>query len=99
MGCIYFETLIWLLYGNVELERFGQDLGTERRFYSIDESRSNTTSAADVHPAVRKWAEWMLKDPRCRGETAVGQLLRLVMDRFLVVEVGDMHKFRRTYSV
>ncbi|PNP74384.1 hypothetical protein FNYG_12433 [Fusarium nygamai] len=89
MGCIWFEFLVWLMYGQDGLARLKSGFDRVRsdfiRFYEIDEK-----DVAKVHRVVKEWMDHMAKDPVCEvGETALGNLLELIRDRLLVVELPD----------
>ncbi|KAF6803119.1 tol-like protein [Colletotrichum musicola] len=87
MGCIYFEFLIWMLYGKNELDHFGEEItskndGTGRKFFEI------VAGEARIKPSVQKWIEHIRADRRCPENTAVRQLLELIATRLLVVNLG-----------
>ncbi|KAF4884864.1 Serine/threonine-protein kinase RAD53 [Colletotrichum fructicola] len=88
MGCIYFEFLIWVLYGKSELVRFGEDIthreNRSRQFFEV--VGSGAVGAAKIKPSVQKWVDWMRKDPRCPRNTAVREILELICTRLLVIE-------------
>ncbi|KAK1657391.1 kinase-like domain-containing protein [Colletotrichum godetiae] len=90
IGCIYFEFLIWLLYGKAELVRFGDDIAhpvnRTRQFFDV--SGAGVTGAARVKPNVQKWMEWIRRDPRCPPNTAIRKVLELVCTRLLVIAVS-----------
>ncbi|KXH36815.1 serine/threonine protein kinase-44 [Colletotrichum salicis] len=90
IGCIYFEFLIWLLYGKAELVRFGDDIAhpvnRTRQFFDV--SGAGVTGAVRVKPSVQKWMEWIRRDPRCPPNTAIRKVLELVCTRLLVIEVS-----------
>lgn len=90
IGCIYFEFLIWLLYGKAELLRFGDDIAhpvnRTRQFFDVH--GSGVTGAASIKPGVQKWMDWIRRDPRCPPNTAVRKLLELICKRLLVIEVS-----------
>ncbi|KAF2734668.1 HET-domain-containing protein [Polyplosphaeria fusca] len=98
MGCIYFEFIIWLLYGFAELERFRGELGVDRKFYSTEQPKSSRVGTGELHTSVRKWVEWIQKDSRCPENTAIGRLMQLIIRRLLVANVGALHRVRRTES-
>ncbi|KAK8078886.1 TOL protein [Apiospora phragmitis] len=90
MGCIIFEFVIWLLYGNDALERFYQDLqGTSRNpcpYFELSAPGSGGGPA--VHRAVHTWAAHLQKnDPECGADSAIGDLLRLVRNKLLLVDL------------
>ncbi|KAK2773781.1 protein kinase domain-containing protein [Colletotrichum kahawae] len=90
IGCIYFEFLIWLLYGKAELVRFGEDIthpvNRTRQFFDV--LGSGVTGAAKIKPDVQKWMDWIRRDPRCPSNTAIRKLLELICTRLLVIEVS-----------
>ncbi|KAM5377935.1 hypothetical protein ACJZ2D_004839 [Fusarium nematophilum] len=91
MGCIIFESVVWLLYGNAGLDEFwGNGKQPEcsaphSLFFTLGGSRSQ------VNNLVGKWIDHILaEDDRLSGghKTLIGDLLRLVRDKLLVVELG-----------
>nr|RBQ96365.1 hypothetical protein FVER53263_20066 [Fusarium verticillioides] len=89
MGCIWFEFLVWLMYGPDGLARLKSGFDRVRsdfiRFYEIDNK-----DVAKVHRVVTEWMDHMAKDRVCQvGETALGNLLELIRDRLLVVDLPD----------
>ncbi|KAK1621936.1 kinase-like domain-containing protein, partial [Colletotrichum phormii] len=90
IGCIYFEFLIWLLYGKAELVRFGDDIAhpvnRTRQFFDV--SGAGVSGAARIKPNVQKWMEWIRRDPRCPPNTAIRKVLELICTRLLVIEVS-----------
>ncbi|KAK8063653.1 hypothetical protein PG996_008305 [Apiospora saccharicola] len=99
MGCIIFEFVIWLLHGNDALERFYQDLQGNARnacpYYELPTPGSGDGPA--VHHVVQAWTAHLQKnDPECRSESAIGDLLRLVQRKLLVVDLppsrGKTHR-------
>ncbi|KAF4833861.1 Serine/threonine-protein kinase ULK3 [Colletotrichum tropicale] len=88
IGCLYFEFLIWMLYGKDQLSRFGQDITSpdgSRKFFEVI-----GPGTARLKPRVQKWIEWISRDPRCSETTAVHRLLQLIRLRLLVVDVGTV---------
>jgi serine/threonine protein kinase len=90
MGCIYFEFIIWLLYGSVELDRFIMDLGDNKRFYESD-----STKKPKLHHVVETWAEHIRNDRRCPPDTALRWLLDLVIDKLLCTDMGTIPTVKR----
>lgn len=91
MGCITLEFLIWLAYGNKELQRFNDTLARADpenvRFYEIKQV-TGSKFVANVHPVANKWMNHMAQDPIFKsGETAMGNLLEIVMKCLLVVKL------------
>lgn len=92
MGCIILELIIWLLYGNDELEKFNNNMrkalaGNSSPYWMVDERRPG--ARAKVHPHVTGCLDFINKrDPECRGDsTAIRDLLELVQTRLLVVQL------------
>ncbi|KAJ4246499.1 hypothetical protein NW762_013439 [Fusarium torreyae] len=88
MGCITLEWVIWILYGNDQLQRFYSHLkgyGNDfTPYYQLDAKSSQKT--AKVHPAVVHWISHITKThPECQEESAIKDLIQLVEDRLLVV--------------
>lgn len=91
MGCIILELIIWLLYGYEELVKFNNSMkyalgGNSSPYWVLDESR--TEAHAKVHPHVTESMKIVKRDPECLGApTAIGDLLKLVERRLLVVRL------------
>ncbi|KAJ4390805.1 hypothetical protein N0V93_004403 [Gnomoniopsis smithogilvyi] len=81
MGCISLEFLIWLAYGQDELQRFNQSF--KGPYYEVQ----NGVTAV-VKDKVTRYIQRMEIDPAFKvGETALGDLLELVRDNLLVVKL------------
>jgi serine/threonine protein kinase len=86
MGCVMFELVIWLLHGNEALDDFNNiwlnepGYGTTP-YFEWDPKRRQV----EVHPVVNDTIKSLLRDQECQGETAIGDLLRLIQKRMLVV--------------
>ncbi|KAJ4315291.1 hypothetical protein N0V84_008447 [Fusarium piperis] len=93
MGCIIFESVVWLLYGKQGLEMFWANKRQPRcsephsLFFTLDDA---------IHPEVNEvvinWINHILgEDERLTDQprTLVGDLLALVRDKLLVVEVDE----------
>lgn len=85
MGCITLEWIVWILYGNEQLQRFYSHLkGYGNNFtpyYQLDAQRR-----AKVHPAILHWISHIkATHPECQQESAIKDLLQLVEERLLVV--------------
>ncbi|KAF2683626.1 hypothetical protein K458DRAFT_304318 [Lentithecium fluviatile CBS 122367] len=90
IGCIYFEFLVWFLYGMKELRRFNrstnEDLSSPSPFFQIDTKGGKRV--ARVHSITTHWMEQMAQDPACRiGSTALGDLLDIIERGLLVVKL------------
>lgn len=82
MGCVIFEYIVWLLYGFDGLSDF-QSLDIPSFYHAYEE---NGIQKARIHPDVDRWMIHMAKDQACR-ETAIGDLLKIVQKRLLVVKL------------
>ncbi|RGP80743.1 serine threonine kinase [Fusarium longipes] len=92
MGCIIFECVIWLLYGNKEgLGQFYKgkndiDAHRETLYFTAD----LTARQAQVSGVVRRWMTHILEvDPECNRSTpsVIKDLIILVRDKLLVVDL------------
>jgi serine/threonine protein kinase len=88
LGCIYLEFIIWLLYDTAGLNRFRSEIGT-KKFYVLQPNQAGQMVAAGINEEVKKWIEWIQKDPRCPGTTGLGRLVNLIETRLLVVSVEE----------
>ncbi|EAA32707.3 HET-domain-containing protein [Neurospora crassa] len=93
MGCVMLEFVIWLLYGNETLKRFNVQITTK----SSGSWFMKKGQTAKLHDTVAQTMNFMLEsDPECQDGTAVGELIRLVKERLLVVHLGpDTKKLQR----
>ncbi|KAF2621900.1 HET-domain-containing protein [Macroventuria anomochaeta] len=89
MGCITLEFIIWILYGNDELNNFYTQVqgGDKQRlcqyFEMLDVGQARR---AEVHPVVLRWISHIEKvDPECQRDSATRDLIRLVREKLLVV--------------
>ncbi|KAL2878789.1 hypothetical protein SGCOL_006018 [Colletotrichum sp. CLE4] len=80
LGCLYLEFLVWMLYGNVMLESFRQDIGPGQPYYRKEPE-------VGLKDSVKNWIKIIKDDPRCTPirETAIGRLVNLIENRMLVV--------------
>jgi hypothetical protein len=93
MGCITFEFIIWLLYGNEALVDFYDQAEKESapadfQYYKM--RGSGAESRSTVHPTVIRWMDHMQKhDPECRqsSKSALKDLLQIVREKLLVVDL------------
>ncbi|KAI4689686.1 uncharacterized protein J4E88_003041 [Alternaria novae-zelandiae] len=97
MGCITFEFIIWILYGNDELTNFYKQIeGNAQQicqYYEVLDA--SEPESARVHPVVLKWMEHIQnKDPECSaGRTsATKDLLKIVREMLLVVNLPPNRK-------
>jgi serine/threonine protein kinase len=83
MGCVIFESVIWLLYGSSEITRFQQiDTPTAATPYwrKTSGGRYQLTERADL------WMQHILKHD-AKQASAIGDLVKLVRDRLLKIEL------------
>ncbi|KAH3959712.1 hypothetical protein HBH64_022360 [Parastagonospora nodorum] len=93
IGCITFEFIIWLLYGNEALVEFYEQAESssspsEFQYYKLQ--RTETGSRSVVHPTVIGWMDHIQKeDPECHIESAsaLKDLLYIVREKLLVVDL------------
>ncbi|KAK4203972.1 kinase-like domain-containing protein [Triangularia verruculosa] len=87
MGCVILEFVIVILYGNKGLDTFydqqkiRENLNMDTLYFSVDRN------VARVSAIVRHWIAQILKDAECDRPSALGDLVRLVRDRLLIVEL------------
>ncbi|KAK7404072.1 hypothetical protein QQX98_010158, partial [Neonectria punicea] len=90
MGCIIFESVVWLLYGKKGLDRFWENEQQPQcsephsLFFTLGKSHTR------VNYVVKGWISHILaEDERLRKQprTLIGDLLALVRDELLVVEL------------
>jgi serine/threonine protein kinase len=74
MGCIVLEFLTWILHGREEL----------RKFNASFESYATPSVTSPLHQVAQNWTEFMLRDPRCARNTALGEILDFNKKRLLV---------------
>lgn len=80
MGCVLLECIIWLLYGTEEVSRLPLNLS---RFW---QTRIDNRY---VHQQVEDWMRRMENDERCSSGTPMGELLKLMRERLLVVDTNQ----------
>ncbi|KAE9367916.1 kinase-like protein [Stipitochalara longipes BDJ] len=95
MGCIFLEFSIWLLYGFEAINSFGYardapDFG----FYTLNSEKT----AAETHRVVFKAINAVLEDPRCGEGTALGVLVKLIVDHLIQVEVERRYSADELYD-
>ncbi|KAI1876173.1 uncharacterized protein JN550_001669 [Neoarthrinium moseri] len=87
-GCVILEFIIWLLEGPKGLKDFNDKIVDEFRkechYFELKKENGQTTSK--VHTAVEHKMKSLSSHPWCeQSKTALGDLLKLVRDRLLVV--------------
>ncbi|KAK1547678.1 protein kinase domain-containing protein [Colletotrichum paranaense] len=82
LGCLYLESLIWMMYGYEGVQKFHQNVGPGEPYFVKDAS-------VDLKDAVKGWIKEIKQDSRCAPveRTAVGRLVSLIEERMLVVRV------------
>jgi hypothetical protein len=91
MGCIMFESVLWLLYGNEVQHSFANETTQETpvgTIYWTPESMLASVKTARVNELTTKCINHMMaNDPECRPGTAVGDVLALIKEKLLVVKL------------
>ncbi|KAH9909794.1 hypothetical protein F4778DRAFT_14888 [Xylariomycetidae sp. FL2044] len=90
MGCIALEYVIWLLYGNDEVDALYEEIKQSSQssqqvcqYYEVE------NNMAKVHRVVRDCMDQMQeKDPECKEGCAIGDLLKIIRTRLLVVPLS-----------
>lgn len=86
MGCITLDFTIWLLYGNIELGHFYNQIRGDTpvsQYFEIPEAEPKTPQ---VHRVVLRWMNYIQDtDPECLQDSAIRDLLKLVREKLLVV--------------
>jgi serine/threonine protein kinase len=93
MGCITFEFIVWLLYGNEALVEFFNQADilsspSEFQYYKLQGTGAGLRHI--VNPLVTSWMDHMQKhDPEFRqsSKSALKDLLQIVQDQLLVVDL------------
>lgn len=99
VGCIILELMVWLLYGNSELESFTRSINVASKsgspYWLMEED--GTQRRAQVHPKVRACMDHIARDPECNGArvTAIGDLLTMVRTQLLVVQLPPTTVLKR----
>ncbi|KAK5677888.1 hypothetical protein LTS10_009771 [Elasticomyces elasticus] len=93
LGCILLETVIWFLYGYDELEHFWDTrIDTSKGTLYYTTTSTGTGTMGEVSVTASSWMKHILEhDPECNGQegTALGDLLKLVQQRLLVVAISN----------
>ncbi|KAJ4305480.1 hypothetical protein N0V90_001011 [Kalmusia sp. IMI 367209] len=90
LGCIYLEFIVWLLYGAKELRNFRNedDWNLVLGFYDLKRLRDSPKMTAQLSNRVQRYIDRIKHDKRCSPNTALRDLLELIVDSLLVVEIG-----------
>jgi serine/threonine protein kinase len=93
MGCITFECILWLLYGNdalVEFYRQAERSSAPSDFQYYKVQVIGGVPHPVVHPIVTEWMDHMQsEDPECKPESKcmLKDLLQIVREKLLVVDL------------
>lgn len=91
MGCIMFESVLWLLYGDEVKHNFAtettQDTPIGTIYWTPDSMLINAKTARVNELTTNCILEMIKNDPECGPDTAIGDLLRLIKDQLLVVKL------------
>lgn len=92
MGCITLEFIIWILYGNVELNNFYSQVRGDKekhcQFFE-DVTVAGGLRRPRVHAVVTQWIEHIeTTDPECSRPSAMKNLLQIVKEKLLVIALS-----------
>ncbi|KAI1326039.1 hypothetical protein F5Y16DRAFT_248365 [Xylariaceae sp. FL0255] len=86
MGCIMFEFLVWMLYGNEAVNELHRQLRNSQKAQYYEVAGGKT----QVHRVVQRWFTHMeSNDPGCSPNSAIGELLKLIKSKVLIVELPN----------
>jgi hypothetical protein len=92
MGCIILEFVVWLLYGHDAIKRFSKArvhnskvINPDASFYESRWEEENSPNF-EINPAVIDVIKALRDDPRCKGSTAIGDLVALIPMHLLQLE-------------
>ena len=93
LGCVFFEAIVWLLYGRTQYHKFEDTssiTGTDQSKLQGTPYWTRVGKTARVSRIASAWMDSMLKnDPECQQASALRDLLLLVLDKMLVVRLPD----------
>lgn len=92
VGCIILEFIVWVVYGNHELDEFNKRIVNEfgKPVHYFEHEMRNGQKSLRVHSAVSATMKGLAQQTECTaGKTALGDLLRVVRKKLLVVELSD----------
>jgi serine/threonine protein kinase len=91
MGCIMFESILWLLYGEKVKHSFATETTQqtpEGTIYYTPGDKSAGAKTATVNKLTTDCIAHMIKyDPECQPGTAIGDILVLIKEELLVVNL------------
>ncbi|KAL9616668.1 MAG: hypothetical protein Q9160_008491 [Pyrenula sp. 1 TL-2023] len=82
MGCILLELIIWLLYGYEDLVKFYDSV---EDYYIVKDN--GQVKVGEVRPDVNAYIAQLSTDKACTEHTALGDLLKIVRTKLLVVQL------------
>ncbi|CAO2653752.1 Nn.00g031630.m01.CDS01 [Neocucurbitaria sp. VM-36] len=88
IGCITLEFVIWILYGNDQLNNFYNQVKGDAKqicqYFEIPET--GEPKRAEIHRVVLQWINHIQNvDPECSQESAIHDLLKVVKEKLLVI--------------
>jgi serine/threonine protein kinase len=94
LGCVTFEYILWLLYGNHAIVEFYRQAEissapSDFQYYQVQMMGEGQQRAA-VHPIVVEWLDHMQnEDPECQpdSKSMMKDLLHIVREKLLVVDL------------
>ncbi|KAH6976371.1 kinase-like domain-containing protein [Ilyonectria sp. MPI-CAGE-AT-0026] len=85
IGCVFLEFTVWLLYGHKAVESFSDSRkSTEPNITHGSFYTRKAKGNFPVHPKVSEAVSILRDDPRCRGGTALGDLVEFIAEKLLV---------------
>ncbi|KAK4446033.1 mitogen-activated protein kinase [Podospora aff. communis PSN243] len=85
LGCVMFEYAVWLLYGNDEADRFGNELRVNNPYNTGTAPfyQRRAGGQAVLNLTVEKWHSHMRRDTEGSDDTAIGGLLSIIHNHML----------------
>ncbi|KAF2104860.1 kinase-like protein [Rhizodiscina lignyota] len=94
IGCIFLEFSIWLLYDNKAISCFERNReAPDHSFYKRTEG-----GRAIVHPKVSEAMEAVREDPRCKGGTALEDLINLIDKHLLQIKAESRYSAQQLHD-
>lgn len=101
LGCLMLEMMIWLLYGNDNLESFNKrivdEYNQQSHWFEVEKSPGGLRTAR-IHRHVHATMETLGSDPECQADTAIRALLDIIKTRLLVVDLRTATPIAATES-
>jgi serine/threonine protein kinase len=97
MGCVIFETMLWILYGSDSITQFLRANGLEPEEKSATPYWRKIHGKYEVTKTAKQWMNHIINnDPE--GKCAIGDVVKLVRDRLLRIDLPpDSDKFSEGY--